>query len=257
MPRVNLVPIEEQHKEFRRRFVIVPVAGAAILLIAMGATYVYLDRQVISTDKEYNDLVQNNAKLAPQVKELESYEEKQSEKQARLNSVVELYSQRVRWSRILDDLAFVVPSEVWFEEIEGKVPNLIAGGDKKADKDALDYDFVVRGNTNDMDYVAILMVRMGLIPGLRDIRLITSELEQTDAGRLAYRFEIGATLSDVGELQKPAVAPSTGEDGPSDTTTGTTGTGTTGTTGTSTGGSSSTTGTDTTGTGSSTNTTGN
>lgn len=251
MPRVNLVPIEEQHRELRRRFIVVPIASAAILLIGMGATYVFLDRQVVDADREYRNLVDSNAKLAPQIKELEGYEAKQSEKQTRLTSVVELYSQRVRWSRILDDLAFVVPSEVWFDEIEGTVPNLVIGDEKKTDQGAADYDFIVRGYTRDMDFVAIMMVRMSLIPALRDVMLISAEKEQTNAGTLAIRFEIGAKLEDVGEVQQPAVAPSTGEDGPAETTTGTTGTTTTGTTGTT------TTGTGTTGTGSSTNTTGN
>lgn len=244
MPRVNLVPIEQQHKELRRRYVFVPVAGTAILLIAMGFTYVYLDRQIAGTEDEYNDLVASNAKLAPQMKELEAYEAKQAEKQNRLNNVIELYSQRVRWSRILDDLSFVVPSEVWFDEVEGNVPNLVVGDtETRADQGGTQYDFIVRGYTRDMDFVAIMMVRMGLIPGLKDVMLISAEKEQTDAGTLAIRFEIGAMLNEVSEVQQPAVAPSTGEDGPSDTTTGTTGTiGTTRTTGTSTTGASTTSG---------------
>lgn len=241
MPRVNLVPIEEQHKELRRRFVIVPIAGAAILMIAMGTTYVILNSQVSSTEQDYNSLVDSNAKLAPQIKELEGYEAKQAEKQTRLNSVIELYSQRVRWSRILDDLSFVVPSEVWFDEVEGTVPNLVVGDQQqKSDQETIEYDFIVRGHTREMDNVAIMMVRMGLIPALKDVMLISAEKEQTDAGTLAIRFEIGAVLKEVSEVQQPAVAPSTGEDGPSQTTTGTTGTtettGTTRTTGTSTGG---------------------
>lgn len=239
MPKVNLVPIEEQHKELRRRFVIVPVAGAAILLIAMGGTYVWLNSQISDAENEYDDLVASNAQLAPQIKELEGYEAKQAEKQTRLNGVIELYSQRVRWSRILDDLSFVVPSEVWFEEIEGTVPNLVVGDQQGQDEqDAVQYDFIVRGFTKDMDFVAIMMVRMGLIPGLKDVMLVSAEKEQIEGGTLAIRFEIGAMLNEVSEVQQPAVAPSTGEDGPSETTTGTTGTtGTTDTTGTSTGGS--------------------
>lgn len=240
MPRVNLVPIDEQQREFRRRFYIVPVAGAAILLIAMGSTYVAVDRQLANTEQEYHDYQKSNAALAPQVKELEGYQGIQDNKQQRLDSVIGLYSQRVRWSRILDDLAFVIPEDVWLDSINGEVPGLVISDKKSSSSEGKKYDFVVNGYTNDMDTVAVMMVRMALIPALTNINLITAEKQQTENGGMAINFEVGADLVKTGEIQKPAVAPSTGEEGPAGTTTGgttatTTGTGTRGSTGTTTG----------------------
>ncbi|GBE57342.1 fimbrial assembly protein (PilN) [bacterium BMS3Abin01] len=242
MPRVNLVPIEEKQREFRRRFYIVPVAGAAILLIVMGSTYVAIDRQLANTEQEYHDYQKSNVALAPQVKELEEYQGTQDNKQQRLDSVIGLYSQRVRWSRILDDLAFVIPEDIWLDSITGEVPGLVVSEKKNSSSEGKKYDFVVNGYTNDMDTVAVMMVRLALIPALTNINLITAEKQQTENGGVAINFEVGADLVQTGEVQKPAVAPSTGEEGPSGTTTksgsstgGTTGTSTRGSTGTTTG----------------------
>jgi Tfp pilus assembly protein PilN len=235
VPRVNLVPIEEQRKEFRRRFYIVPVAGAAILLIAMGSTYYAIDRQVSNTQQEYEDYQRSNAAQAPQVKELAEYESIQDDKQGRLDTVVSLYSQRVRWSRIMDDLSFVIPEEIWLDTISGTVPGLVITEKKTKANEQKKYDFTVKGFTRDMDTVAILMVRMALIPGLTDVHLVSAEREQIASGGLAINFEVGADLASDQDTTKPAVAPTTGEEGPSaaaTTGTGTTNTGTTGTTGT-------------------------
>ncbi len=246
MPRVNLVPIEEQQREFRRQFYIVPVAGAAILLIAMGSTYVAIDRQLVNTEQEYHDYQKSNAALAPKVKELEDYESTQDNKQNRLNSIIGLYSQRVRWSRILDDLAFVIPEDIWLDSITGEVPGLVVSEKKTSSSEGKQYDFIVNGYTNDMDTVAVMMVRMALIPALTNINLISAEKQQVENGNVAINFEVGADLVQSGEVQKPAAAPNTGEEGPSGTTTNsgtstggstaaTTGTSTRGSTGTTTG----------------------
>lgn len=217
MPRVNLVPLAERQRELRRRLFIIPVAGAAILLIAMGMTYVYFDRQIANTQQELQDLKQNNANLAPQVKELEAYQEKQDEKQERLTSVIALYAQRIRWSRILDDLAFVIPEDVSLVKIDGVVPSLVIKKDRNV-TDTRANDLVIEGDTTDMSTIAVLLVRLGLIPGLTGVNLITAEKEDADGGGWLIHFEVGADLAQIGEVQAPAAAPSTGEDGPSEGT---------------------------------------
>jgi Tfp pilus assembly protein PilN len=254
MPRVNLVPKDEQAREFRRQFLIIPVAGVALLFIGMIGGYIYFDQQLQSSNEELQQYQDNNESQKRQVQELEEYEAIGREKQDKLAQVTLLDLQRMRWSRTLDDLAFVVPDDIWFVEIEGSVPWEISNveADAAQDEDS-EYDFTVEGYTRVMSSVAVFMIRMGLIPSLERVELITAEQEETE-GQLAIKFKIGASLVPLTNVSQPAIAPSTGEDGPSDGTsttdtsttetsttetgtgtTSTTSTGSTGTTGTSTG----------------------
>jgi Tfp pilus assembly protein PilN len=234
MPKVNLVPAEERQREFRRQFYIVPVAGALVMAGVMGGTYYYYNNQVSNSERQLQDIKSSNASLQKQVNELKGYEEVKNKKQAQLNIVTGLYGQRVRWSRTIGDLAFVIPDDVWLTSITARVPGVTTVGSKdsssSADTEARDIE--IDGYTRSMPSVAIFLVRLGLIPSLTDVTLISAEKEELSS-QLVTHFKIAATLKQTGETQVPAVAPATGEQGPSSVTP-TTGTSTSPTTGTST-----------------------
>lgn len=239
MPRVNLIPREEKEKELRRKAYMLPLAGTALLAVTLGSSYYYFNNKLSDAQEEAENYKQKNASIAKQVAELQRYEDMKKQKQARLSAITNIYNQRVRWSRTMDDLAFIVPEEIWLKSIEATVPGaVLKTKDKKAEDDAAAKDVVIEGYTWEMPTVAVFMVRLGLIPSLTDVTLISAEKEELE-GRIVTRFKVGATLKQTQETQKPTTAPSTGEQGPSGVTsttptTRTTPTGTTGTTRTST-----------------------
>ncbi len=246
MPRVNLIPPEEQAREFRRRIYIFPVAGAVLLLAALGGSYLYYSNELSTTQSQLQGVDSQIASQSKQMAELQSYDDIKNQKQARLTSVTGLYDERVRWSRILDDIAFVIPDNIWLNNITGQVPGGKTGaGPSSQSASGSSQDLVIEGFTyhNEMPTVAIFMVRLGLLPSLKDVTLISAATEKVN-DKLVIRFKIAATLKQPVSTGAPATAPVTGEQGPAPvTTTGTsttpTGTGTTGavrtTTGTSTG----------------------
>lgn len=240
MPRVNLIPREERERELRRKAYLFPVAGAALIAISLGGSYYYFDNKLSDTRQEAETYLQNNADIARQVAELQRYESVKKQKQDRLSSVTNTYNQRVRWSRTLDDLAFVVPEDIWLVSIEAKVPGaIVKTTTKAAGKETAEKDLVIEGYTWEMPTVAVFMVRLGLISSLTDVVLISAE-KKTVKDKIVTNFKIAASLKPAGDVQKPSVAPTTGEQGPSGVTT-TTRTATTtgtagGTTGTSTSG---------------------
>lgn len=232
MPKVNLVPGEERQRELRRQLYIVPVAGALVLAGVLGGTYYYYNNQVTNSEKQLQDIKSSNASLQKQVNELKRYEEVKNKKQAQLNIVTGLYGQRVRWSRTLGDLAYVIPDDVWLTSIKAKVPGVVTAGSAASNTsgaagDARDIE--IDGYTRGMPSVAILLVRLGLIHSLTDVTLVSAEKEEL-SGQIITHFKIAATLKQTGETQGPSVAPVTGEEGPSSVTP-TTGTSTTPTTG--------------------------
>ncbi|MHB9111482.1 MAG: PilN domain-containing protein [Thermoleophilia bacterium] len=231
MPKVNLVPAEERQRELRRQFYIVPVAGAVLLAGTLGGSYYYYSNQVSNSEKQLQDIKSSNVSLEKQVNELKRYEEVKNKKQTQLNIVTGLYGQRVRWSRTLGDLAFVIPDDVWLTSIKARVPGVEAAGSAAASRSAAQgstKDVEIEGYTRGMPSVAVLLVRLGLIPSLTDVTLVSAEKEELSS-QLVTHFKISATLKQTGETQGPSVAPVTGEEGPSSVTP-TTGTSTTPTT---------------------------
>jgi len=232
MPRINLVPAEEQQWELRRQLYIVLVAGALVLAGVLGGSYYYYNSQLSNSEKQLQDIKGSNASLQKQVNELKRYEEIKNKKQTQLNIVTGLYGQRVRWSRTLGDLAFVIPDDVWLTSIKVQVPGVKTAGSASTSSSAAKgsvRDVEIEGYTRGMPSVAILLVRLGLIPSLTEVTLISAEKEEF-ASEMVTHFKIAATLKQTGETQGPSVAPVTGEDGPSSVTP-TTGTSTTPTTG--------------------------
>lgn len=220
MPRVNLIPREEREKELRRKAYLFPLAGAAVLAIALGGSYYYFDSKLSSTEEEARNYKQRNESIARQVAELKRYEEMKNQKQARLSEVTSIYNDRVRWSRTMDDIAFIIPEEIWLKSIITSIPGAIlkSKGKESEGKDGKQNDVEIEGYTWEMPTVAVFMVRLGLIPSLTDVVLISAEKEMLK-GKIVTHFKIGAALKQTGEVQKTAAAPTTGEEGPSSITT--------------------------------------
>lgn len=219
MPHVNLVPQSERRLAVRRQMLVFPAAGAAALVLLLGGSYLYYNNKLSNTNDDLNMYKQNNANLAKQVSELQKYEDLKNQKQARLSAVASAYQARFRWSRLLDDVSFVIPETISLEKMIGKVPG--AAGEKTATSSkATERDLEFDGRTRAMPEVATFMVRLSLIPSITDVTLKMAEVEESGG---PVHFVINATLNTVGETQRPAVAPTTGESGPSPVTpTGTT-----------------------------------
>lgn len=242
MPRVNLVPKEETAREYRRQFLIIPVASVAVIFIGMVGSYFYYGQKLQSANDELDQYKQNNESQKRDITELDAYEAVGKTKQDKQVQVGMLELSRHKWSRTLDDIAFVVPDDIWFKDIQGQVPWLqVNPADAGMATGGGEHDFVIEGRTNgdSMPSVAIFMVRLGLIPSLEKVELIFAEKILED-GREVIKFEIGASLKQDLAVTQPAIAPSTGEEAPSNgsmtgtgtsttSTNGSTGTGTTGT----------------------------
>ncbi|MHB1389841.1 MAG: PilN domain-containing protein [Thermoleophilia bacterium] len=234
MPHVNLVPAEEKRRELRRQLVIIPIAGAMLLLGGLSGSYYFYSNQLGNAQQEVDSYKSLNAKQAKDVAELKKYEDLKNQKQTSRNAVAALYDARFRWSRMFDDLSFIIPGELSLTSIKGLVPGAaVATSGATTTSTQQQQDLTFEGFARSMPDVAIFMVRLALIPSLKDVTLNLAEVQDLH-GQRPIHFVINAMLNNVGETQQPAVAPTTGEAGPSQVTP--TGTGTT-TTGTGTNGS--------------------
>ncbi len=221
MPRVNLVPREERARELRRRAGLVPVAGAVVLVALLGGSYFYYSTSVDNAQQDLGNIQAKNAALSKQLAELKNYQQLKTQKDAKLSSVQAVYNQRVRWSRILDDLSFVIPSDIWLTSMQASVtgtPVTACSGSAKPSGDCTQFqpDVLIEGYTheNEMPVVATFLVRLGLLPSLADVNLISAATEKI-GNDLVIHFKIGVTLKSPAQVQENAPSPATGEQGPS------------------------------------------
>jgi len=220
MPRVNLVPKEERTREARRQLYIVPVGGAIALAGLMAISFYYYNNQVDNAEQQLREMQAKNDGLQKQVAELDRYQDVKNKKQAQLNVVTSVYGQRQRWSRMLDDLAFVIPEDVWLTSINAKAPGAEAAAGASASGGANLRDVAIDGYTYEMPTVAIFIIRLGLIPSLTDVTLESAEKVEL-SNRLVTKFRITASIKQTAENQQPSVAPSAGSGSSPMTPTGT------------------------------------
>ena len=214
MPKVNLVPKEEKAREFRRRVYIFPIAGAVILVAALGGSYIYYGSQVDNAQSEYDNAKSNNDALAKQLAELQKYQDAKNQKDAKQNDVKAIYDQRIRWSRILDDLSFVIPQNIWLVSLDGSIsgkPVTACGGGSKTNSGCaqLSPDILIDGYTYDMPTVATFMIRLGLLPSLTNVTLASADSEKL-GDKIVIHFKIGVNLKPPNEVQDTSTAPASG-----------------------------------------------
>jgi Tfp pilus assembly protein PilN len=223
MPKVNLVPKEERAREYRRQLYIVPVGAAIAIVGALGISFYYYNNQLDSAETQLKDIKSKNEGLQKQVAELDRYQEIKNKKQTQQSVVSSLYGQRIRWSRTLDDLAFVIPEDVWLISIKAKAPGAAttktaSGSSSAAGNQANERDVQIEGYTYEMTSVAVFIIRLGLISSLSDVTLTSAEKVEL-SGRTVTNFKIAATYKQTGETTKPTVAPTSSGAGTSPMTT--------------------------------------
>ncbi len=207
MPKVNLVPREEKAREFRRQVYIFPIAGAVLLIAALGGSYVYYSNQVDNAQQELSDAQASNQTLAPQLAELQKYENVTSQKDNKQSGVKSIYDQRIRWSRILDDLSFVIPNDIWLNSLQAAVPGkqVTVGGSSPSVSGGTGTtpDIVIDGYTHDnsMPSVATFLIRLGLLPALQNVTLINASTEK-QGSTLVIHFQIGANLKSASDINQ-------------------------------------------------------
>lgn len=221
MPRVSLVPREEKGRELRRRAGLVPIAGGVILIAILGGSYFYYSTSVDNAQQDLSNARAKNAALSKQLAELQNYQQIKSQKDSKLSSVQAVYSQRVRWSRILDDLSFVIPSDIWLTSMQASIPGTpvtACSGTSKPSGDCtqIQPDVLIEGYTheNEMPVVATFLIRLGLMPSLANVNLISAQTEKV-GNNLVIHFKIGVTLKNPAQIQENAPSPATGQQAPS------------------------------------------
>jgi Tfp pilus assembly protein PilN len=180
MKRINLLPPEARVKASRERGLLYAVLLLVLVVAVLGLVYVWQGRQVGEKQAELDQLNTETAAVQAEAAALAPYALIQTERTNMSQTARSIYDARVRWSTILQELSLVIPEEVRLQTLAATVPaTMQPGAPPAAGPVAETADVTFTGQTLTHEDVAEFMTRLGLIPQLKSIKLVSSA-EATD-----------------------------------------------------------------------------
>ena len=131
MRAVNLIPPEERRGEHAPSrtgplaYIVVGVLAVALLAVT---AVVMTQNKIADRKSEVVSLTAQEAETSVQAVRLQSYADFASLQQTRTQTVTSLAQSRFDWDRVLQELALVIPNDVWLTSLDGTVsPEATAG----------------------------------------------------------------------------------------------------------------------------------
>lgn len=124
MRPVNLIPPEQQRGErapLRTGFASYAVVAGLAVILAMVTVLVLTGNEISDNEARKAELEAQKAAAEQQVAELAPYAEFASLEQTRRQTVASLAQSRFDWERVLQELAIVLPEDVWLVQMAGTV----------------------------------------------------------------------------------------------------------------------------------------
>lgn len=120
MTNINLLPpeIAEKRKTERRRALMGLAAfGAACVVLAV---FFVFRLQVAGVSSEVEAAQQKSKRLSDAKAQLQQFADRKQELQKRQKIAADVIDKRVEWSKLLNEISMVTPSDVWLESILGE-----------------------------------------------------------------------------------------------------------------------------------------
>jgi Tfp pilus assembly protein PilN len=196
---VNLIPPDERRgdraaiRTGSASYVVVAALGVALLAaIALAFT----SKQVSDRKQQETDLQQEEQQATARAQSLKSFTDFRAVQESRAATVTSLAQSRFDWQRVLNELARVLPSDVWLTQLEGTVsPDVSVDGgvDISMRAEASGPALSIVGCASSQDAVA------GFVSDLQDIDGVTrvgvQSSERTDEPNTATASGPAATTS--------------------------------------------------------------
>jgi Tfp pilus assembly protein PilN len=206
MRAVNLLPQEARQRRAPNKLVLVGVSSSTAVLLLVGAGY-YSARGTVNDRQQ--SLADVKAQLAampkPKSHQTSAFDQELAvERTGRLAALSTVLSSRVRWDRLLREIAMVLPDDVWLQQLNATAPEppttVAAPGTAPPPAAAAPAPtssgttFSIQGNTYTQEGVARLLVRLQLVPDLENVTLVSSTLSNQDGQQQKVQFTINADV---------------------------------------------------------------
>lgn len=124
MRPVNLIPVDQRRGDRSPmrtgKFSYVLIGGLALALLAVIAL-AFTSKQVSDRKNEVTDLKVQEQQVTARAQSLQSFADFRAMQQSRSDTVTSLAQSRFDWQRVLDELARVIPSNIWLVQLAGTV----------------------------------------------------------------------------------------------------------------------------------------
>jgi Tfp pilus assembly protein PilN len=195
MRPVNLIPPDERRGDRAPlrtgAFAYVLVGGLGLLLLGVLALAI-TSKQIGDRQDEKQSLEQELVQVTAQAQSLQAFIDFRKTQETRAATVASLAQSRFDWERVLQELALILPSDVWLKNLTGTVsPNVTleggSGGGGSSGGSSLRSQIAgpaleISGCATGQDAVAGFVASLEDIDGVTRVGLAESKGGETDAG---------------------------------------------------------------------------
>jgi Tfp pilus assembly protein PilN len=212
MPRrINLLAKAERVRTATNVPALALMVGAVIVVFGLGLGYFLLSSERSSAQDQVVQLQSTRAKLEAQIQELDKYKQLATQVSEREELVRGVYAGRTLVSEVLSDLSRALPDNVWITGMTmtaGDPQEKAAEGSPAAGTVVSGVGSLsMQGDTYSFPDVALLLVRLRLVPALNGITLSSAgePMGSVDPTKHVRGFSLTATVinSQAADTQLP------------------------------------------------------
>jgi Tfp pilus assembly protein PilN len=194
MKRINILPPEARVKASRERGLIYAVLLVLVVVVALFLGYMWQNGQVTSKQADLDRVTAEASAAQAQAAALRPYAAAETQRTQMLQTAMGLYQARVPWSTILQEISLVIPENVRLQTLTCTVPATMQAG-AAAGAAAATTDVTFTGTTLSHTDVAEFMTRLGLIPQLMNVQLVSSAFSTTSSSSSSSSTSSSSTTS--------------------------------------------------------------
>ena len=204
MRAVNLLPQDEQPRSFAayRGVAFGAGGGVALVSVALAALTISAGGAIQQQSAERDSLNAELAALPPAPVDQQESSTNAAlvfEKNQRITALSSALSTRVAWDRVLSQISQVLPEDVWLTSLTSQSEPADASATTGAVA-ATGASVTLIGSTYSQRGVARLLARLGVLPALSDVQLLSSSTQEMKPKNIV-QFTIQATVKAPGASQ--------------------------------------------------------
>ncbi|MEW6488950.1 MAG: PilN domain-containing protein [Thermodesulfobacteriota bacterium] len=183
MIRINLLPVRaEKKRESLRQQVVLGVAVLVLLGIGIGAVHVMLTNDIADLQTRIAQRRAEISRLQGIIGEVREFRKKKRELEEKIEVIAQLEARQRGPVRVLDELARIVPKEIWIEKLKD------SGGALSLEGFAIDNQTIAR-----------FMTSMEASPWFRGVRLeVTRQVAKGGVNLKAFTIRASVAYREAG-----------------------------------------------------------
>lgn len=172
--RINLVPLSERPRTTTDVGLLLTIAAVVVVVFGLGFGYFLLNNDLTAKKQELAGLEQQVSLVESQIAALRQYEVIKTQKD-QVEALVEgIYAARTVMSDVLDDISLVIPESTWFQKLSLTAADPVPSTRTAARPSTQPTRVGIEGTTYSFEDVAQLLVRLQLVPSLKEVELVSA-----------------------------------------------------------------------------------